>query len=197
MPSSTREDDVAYKGFQGPGRGERRASPSSSGRALVARLDFGPLAKPLEVKVAHLRGRRGRRDRQSRQRAGRFRCDPRRDRARRGSKALGAVDIDAPAPMRTNLYTALYHALLAPSCAGDADGRYRGPDNQVHKADGFTFHSTFSLWDTFRAEHPLLTLIQPEQTQRRFHQLADRQPAGQPVRHPAGLAVPGARDLDA
>jgi predicted alpha-1,2-mannosidase len=53
---------------------------------------------------------------------------------------------------------------MAPSVAGDADGRYRGPDDQVHKAEGFTFRSTFSLWDTFRAEHPLLTIVQPQQT---------------------------------
>jgi predicted alpha-1,2-mannosidase len=79
-------------------------------------------------------------------------------------EALGAVEIEAPAPMRTTLYTALYHALLAPSVWSDADGRYSGPDDQVHSADGFTFRSTFSLWDTFRAEHPLLTLVQPEQT---------------------------------
>ncbi|MET5020299.1 glycoside hydrolase domain-containing protein, partial [Burkholderia pseudomallei] len=58
--------------------------------------------------------------------------------------------------------TALYHSLLAPSIWSDTDGRYRGPDDQVHRAQGFTFRSTFSLWDTFRAEHPLLTLIQPE-----------------------------------
>jgi predicted alpha-1,2-mannosidase len=62
------------------------------------------------------------------------------------------------------LYTALYHSLLAPSVWSDADGRYRGPDDQVHTAENFTFRSTFSLWDTFRAEHPLLTLIQPERT---------------------------------
>jgi predicted alpha-1,2-mannosidase len=62
--------------------------------------------------------------------------------------------------MRTSLYTALYHALIAPSVHSDADGRWRGPDNAVHQAD-FTVHSTFSLWDTFRAEHPLLTLLAP------------------------------------
>ncbi len=77
-------------------------------------------------------------------------------------QALSAVDISAPADMRTSLYTALYHSLLAPSVAGDADGRYRGTDNAVHMAKGYTFRSTFSLWDTFRAEHPLLTLIRPE-----------------------------------
>jgi predicted alpha-1,2-mannosidase len=44
----------------------------------------------------------------------------------------------------------------------DVDGSYRGPDNQVHKAEGFHFVSTFSLWDTYRAEQPLMTLIEPE-----------------------------------
>jgi predicted alpha-1,2-mannosidase len=45
----------------------------------------------------------------------------------------------------------------------DRDGSYRGPDHQVHHADGFRFHSTFSLWDTYRALHPLMTILQPEQ----------------------------------
>src|SRR3546814_1645056 len=66
--------------------------------------------------------------------------------------------------MRTNLYTALYHSLLAPSVWSDVDGRYRGPDDAVHSATDFTFRSTFSLWDTFRAQHPLLTLVAPDQT---------------------------------
>ncbi len=59
------------------------------------------------------------------------------------------------------LYTALYHALLAPQLFCDYDGSYRGPDGEVHQA-GFANYSVFSLWDTFRAEHPLLTLVQPE-----------------------------------
>src|SRR3546814_12132696 len=66
--------------------------------------------------------------------------------------------------MRTNLDTALYHSLLAPSVWSDVDGRYRGPDDAVHAAKDFTFRSTFSLWDTFRAQHPLLTLVVPDQT---------------------------------
>src|SRR3546814_20610026 len=41
---------------------------------------------------------------------------------------------------------------------------YRGPDDAVHSAKDFTFRSTFSLWDTFRAQHPLLTLVQPDTT---------------------------------
>jgi predicted alpha-1,2-mannosidase len=88
------------------------------------------------------------------------------ERARAGAaweQALSAVDIEASEPMRRMVYTSLYHSLLAPSLFMDADGKYRGPDNQVHEAKGFRYHSTFSLWDTYRALHPLLTLIQPEQ----------------------------------
>jgi predicted alpha-1,2-mannosidase len=59
------------------------------------------------------------------------------------------------------VYTALYHTLIAPNLDMDADGGYRGPDNAAHKALDFTFYSTLSLWDTYRAEHPLLTLVQP------------------------------------
>jgi len=58
--------------------------------------------------------------------------------------------------------TALYHAFLAPNTFSDADGRYRGIDGNIHSADGYTYSTTFSLWDTFRASHPLFTLLAPE-----------------------------------
>jgi predicted alpha-1,2-mannosidase len=61
-------------------------------------------------------------------------------------------------------YTAMYHAMLAPNVYMDVDGRYRGRDLEVHTADGFTYYTVFSLWDTFRALHPLLTLIDPDRT---------------------------------
>jgi predicted alpha-1,2-mannosidase len=56
-------------------------------------------------------------------------------------------------------YTALYHALLTPNLFMDVDGQYRGMDLKTHKAKGFTNYTVFSLWDTFRAAHPLFTLI--------------------------------------
>jgi predicted alpha-1,2-mannosidase len=59
-------------------------------------------------------------------------------------------------------YTALYHSLLFPAIFSDVDGTYMGLDEKVHIANDFTYYSDFSLWDTFRAEMPLLTLIQPE-----------------------------------
>jgi predicted alpha-1,2-mannosidase len=76
-------------------------------------------------------------------------------------EALAPLEIEAPEPMRRSLYTALYHSLMAPSVMMDVDGSYRGPDHEVHHAEGFTFRSTFSLWDTYRALHPLLILLRP------------------------------------
>lgn len=61
-----------------------------------------------------------------------------------------------------SFYTALYHTMTAPTIYGDVDGKYRGPDKQIHQANGWTNFSTFSLWDTFRAAHPLLTYTEPE-----------------------------------
>jgi predicted alpha-1,2-mannosidase len=61
-------------------------------------------------------------------------------------------------------YTALYHALLAPNLFMDVDGQYRGRDGKVHRADGFRTHTVFSLWDTFRTLHPLLTITHRERT---------------------------------
>ncbi|PHQ64021.1 MAG: sugar hydrolase [Sphingobium sp.] len=153
------EENILYKGFKGPGRGPETLD-SLSGRALVAQLDFGALAKPLEVKVALSGVDEDGAIANLGSEPGDF--DAVRAHTRKAwTDALGAVRIDAPGPMRTNIYTALYHSLMAPSVWSDADGRWRGPDDQVHEGRGFTMHSTFSLWDTFRAEHPLLTLIQP------------------------------------
>ena len=156
------ETNIAYSGFQGPGRATD-AVAERLGRALVARLDFGPLARPLEVKVALSSVDEAGAVANLASEPGGFDAVAARTRVA-WEQALGAVDIAAPQPMRTSLYTALYHALLAPSVAGDADGRYRGPDNAVRQAHGFAFRSTFSLWDTFRAEHPLLTIVQPAST---------------------------------
>ena len=58
-------------------------------------------------------------------------------------------------------YTALYHTLLMPTLASDGDGSYRGLDGEVHTA-AFDYYTDLSLWDTFRTQHPLLTLLYPE-----------------------------------
>ncbi|SEP56430.1 GH92 family glycosyl hydrolase [Flavobacterium urocaniciphilum] len=61
-------------------------------------------------------------------------------------------------------YTALYHTMMQPNIAEDIDGKYRGRDNKIHVADTFDYYSVFSLWDTFRAAHPLYTLIDKKRT---------------------------------
>jgi predicted alpha-1,2-mannosidase len=61
-------------------------------------------------------------------------------------------------------YTALYHTMVQPNIAQDIDGKYRGRDNKIHQAEGFDYYSVFSLWDTFRAAHPLYTLIEKKRT---------------------------------
>lgn len=64
----------------------------------------------------------------------------------------------------TIFYTALYHTMMQPNIAQDLDGKYRGRDNKIHVAEGFDYYTVFSLWDTFRAAHPLYTLIDKKRT---------------------------------
>lgn len=157
-----REDGVEYRGFAGPGSGPADKA-AIEGKALVAAFGFGPQAHDLLVKVAispvseegaiaNLAEMPG------------WDFDAERGKARAAwDEALGALDVQAAPQMRQMLYTAFYHTLLGPTLFMDRDGQYRGPDNAVHKADGFRFHSTFSLWDTYRALHPLMTILQPQQ----------------------------------
>ncbi|MGF1863305.1 GH92 family glycosyl hydrolase [Photobacterium profundum] len=59
-------------------------------------------------------------------------------------------------------YTAIYHSYLGPTLLSDVDGRYKGADHQIQKAEGFDRYDTFSLWDTYRATHPFFTLVEPD-----------------------------------
>jgi len=72
--------------------------------------------------------------------------------------------IDYSRVKQTIFYTALYHAMCAPNIYNDVDGQYRGLDQKIHKAEGFNYYTVFSLWDTFRAEDPLLNLIDRKRT---------------------------------
>ena len=65
---------------------------------------------------------------------------------------------------RKNFYTSMYHACLSPNIFMDIDGKYRGTDHKVHEVKGFTNYTVFSLWDTFRALHPLFTIIDQKRT---------------------------------
>ncbi len=78
------------------------------------------------------------------------------------NRELSTIEISTPDPaVRETFYTALYHSMLSPHFYNNADRSYEGADHQAHAAD-FNYYSTFSIWDQFRAWHPLATLIQPK-----------------------------------
>ena len=79
------------------------------------------------------------------------------------NRQLGKIEVKGSnEDDKVNFYTALYHSMIAPTIYNDVDGAYYGPDKKVHQADGWVNYSTFSLWDTYRAAHPLFTYTEPE-----------------------------------
>ena len=82
---------------------------------------------------------------------------------RKWNDALSMVRIEAlQEEDYTTFYTALYHSMLSPVTYEDVDGQYRGLDQNIYTSNGFTNHTVFSLWDTYRALHPWINLTQPE-----------------------------------
>jgi len=75
---------------------------------------------------------------------------------------LQRIHIEAPEKQKEIFYTALYHLFLQPNATSDVDGQYRGYDDEIYTAVGDVHYSTFSLWDTYRAAHPLYTILAPE-----------------------------------
>lgn len=159
-------DEVIYNGFYRRFE-ETRDFPEMAGREIRAWFDFetaegeqieikfalspvstaGALAN-LEAEIPHWDFSRVR--------------DEARD---KWNAELSKIDIETiTSEDRITFYTALYHTMLAPVIYEDVDGQYMGLDRNVHASDGFTNHTIFSLWDTFRALHPLFNLIQPERT---------------------------------
>jgi predicted alpha-1,2-mannosidase len=158
------EENVLYKGFPPPGEKDPAQRAQIEGRQLVGAFDFADApGQQLLVKVAISPVSEDNAVANLEAEVPGWDFDRvRADAKQAWTQALSAVDVEAPESMRRSFYTALYHALQAPSLFMDVDGRYRGPDNAIHQAKGWTNVSTFSLWDTYRALHPLLTLVQPE-----------------------------------
>ena len=82
------------------------------------------------------------------------------------NEALGKIDVEtSDKDSRTVFYTSLYHTYIQPSLASDVDGRYRTMSHEIEQDTAYTNYTVFSLWDTFRAAHPLYTIITPELNQ--------------------------------
>lgn len=78
-------------------------------------------------------------------------------------ETLSVIKVETPVDsLKTIFYTAMYHAQVAPVTFSDKNGQFRKENDSIVVAEGYTAYSTLSLWDTFRAEHPLLTLIAPD-----------------------------------
>jgi predicted alpha-1,2-mannosidase len=75
---------------------------------------------------------------------------------------LEKITVTGSTERKQDFYTAMYHTMINPTIYMDVDGQYKGLDQNVHKAEGFTNYTTFSLWDTYRALHPLFNIIQPQ-----------------------------------
>ena len=81
------------------------------------------------------------------------------------NKELGKIFVEGGTPEQfTTFYTALYHTMVVPNIFSDVDGMYLGMDKKLHQAEGFTPYTVFSLWDTYRAWHPLMTIIDTKRT---------------------------------
>ncbi|OPC56357.1 sugar hydrolase [Elizabethkingia bruuniana] len=78
------------------------------------------------------------------------------------NKELNKIVIKGTEDQKVNFYTAMYHTFINPTIYMDANGEYKGLDQNIHKAEGFTNYTTFSLWDTYRALHPYFNIIQPK-----------------------------------
>lgn len=81
------------------------------------------------------------------------------------NRELGKIEAKGGSEKQLRIfYTALYHTMIVPNVYSDVDGRYRGRDGQVHAIDGPEQYTVFSLWDTYRAWHPLMTIIDRKRT---------------------------------
>ncbi|WP_242116965.1 GH92 family glycosyl hydrolase [Aestuariivivens sediminicola] len=150
-------------GFNSFADGQEIDSNSAEGVNTAIQLFFkGNLSSEVEVKVAlssvSIENAKLNLDTEE------FNFDDRRSEAEASwnqalSKIAVETDIDS---LKTIFYTSLYHTQLAPVIYSDKNGEFRKENDSIVRANNFTAYSTLSLWDTFRAEHPLLTLIAPE-----------------------------------
>ena len=156
-------EKIDYKGGWSKFK-QYRNFPEMAGRKLVAWFKFGELgSSDLTMKVGisavsaegalkNLRAEAG----------GKSFETIAEEAAQAWEKELSCIDIEGTTDQKKMFYTSMYHTMINPSTYMDVDGSYRGLDHGIHHADGFTNYTVFSLWDTYRAEHPFLTLMKPD-----------------------------------
>ncbi len=140
--------------------------PEIGGCGIVMHFDFGDDPAPLEVRVAlSAVGTQGARANLEAETAGRTFDELVAEARGRWSDEMALIEAEGDEGALRMLYTSLYHTMINPSVYQDVDGRYRGLDHEIHEAEeGRTNYTIFSVWDTYRALHPLFNLICPERS---------------------------------
>lgn len=140
-----------------------RNFPDIGGRSVVAYFEFDKtVAEPLTVKVAlSAVSAEGALNNLQAEAAGKTFDEVCAATRAAWENELSKIVVDGSEDQKTMFYTSLYHTMINPSVYSDVDGRYRGVDGAIHQAKGFQNYTVFSLWDTYRALHPLLCLLQP------------------------------------
>lgn len=135
--------------------------PDIGGRKIVAYFEFDPkVSQELEVKVALSGVSTAGALKNLQAEAASAGFDELASRASNTwNKALSVIEANGNDDQLAMLYTSLYHTMINPCVYTDVDGQYRGIDQNIHMADGFTNYTVFSVWDTYRALHPLFNII--------------------------------------
>lgn len=137
-----------------------------NGRTLIAMIDFANSNAPIEVKVGISGVSCENAKENLEEEAGGKNFDQIAQEAdKEWDKLLSVIDIDGDDDTKTVFYTALYHSFIQPNVFSDVNGEYMAPDYTVAKVPaGEEQYTTFSLWDTYRATHPLYTILAPKET---------------------------------
>ena len=88
---------------------------------------------------------------------------------------LSRAQVTGTTDEKTSFYTSMYHLMMQPNNIADIDGRYRGIDDNIHMSPTGEYYSTFSLWDTYRAAHPLYTILNPDKVDAMIQTMLDHQ----------------------
>lgn len=140
--------------------------PEIGGRKIVTYFDFGKEDTPLEIQVAlSAVNASGALKNLNAETEGKTFDQILVETQNKWENELDIIDAKGTPDELAMLYTSLYHTMINPSIYMDVDGKYRGLDHEIHQADGFTNYTIFSLWDTYRALHPLFNIIAREKSQ--------------------------------
>ncbi|WP_080904690.1 GH92 family glycosyl hydrolase [Parabacteroides sp. Marseille-P3160] len=134
--------------------------PEMGGRKIVTHFSFDPTDPTLEMRVAiSAVSTQGAIKNLQAETSGKTFDQLVSEANNKWNKELDVIEIEGTEDQKTMFYTSLYHTMINPSVYMDVDGQYRGIDHEIHQANGFTNYTVFSVWDTYRALHPLFNVI--------------------------------------